>query len=270
MNLQIDPQEDPLTTHPIPLDWVISIELYLNWWFIYIHHPDCQFGIGLFFFLTWTWSEHPELLLMLAMIRTQYHLQHSQKIVSLPIILIVQSWYRACSITLCCALQLNQLPPVRTRWMLQLNNTLSHSLRCKGTNWLILFQCTVHLSFTASMYSSNPACWLSRSLHACLIMTCMFPCSWILSIYRSSLDHAFQAYVPLCSILDSNFAQSLAQSESPNMQNLDLQSIVKLARLQLRCVSLCSLRHHLQVHLELLFCTTRSQSILTMCWWVAT
>jgi len=61
----MDPLGDPLTTRTIQTGWEFTTELYPSGQFGCIDDLDCQFGNGLVWTRTWTWSEHPERLLTL-------------------------------------------------------------------------------------------------------------------------------------------------------------------------------------------------------------
>jgi len=67
MNLQTDPLDNLLRTHPIQMGWEISIEVYLNWQFRGIDDPGCQFGDGSVPTETRTRSDDLEPLLTLAL-----------------------------------------------------------------------------------------------------------------------------------------------------------------------------------------------------------
>jgi len=66
MNLQTDPLDNLLRTHPIQMGWEISSEVYLNWQFRGIDDPGCQFGDGSVPTETRTRSDGLEPLLTLA------------------------------------------------------------------------------------------------------------------------------------------------------------------------------------------------------------
>jgi len=63
--LQMDPLDNPLSTHPIQTGREFSIELYANGLFRLIDNPDSQSGPGLVLTRTRTRSYGPEMLLTL-------------------------------------------------------------------------------------------------------------------------------------------------------------------------------------------------------------
>jgi len=65
MYLQMDPLDNPLSTHPIPPGSQFSKEPYPSAWFGFIENPDLQFGSGSFPTRTRTGSDGPEPLLTL-------------------------------------------------------------------------------------------------------------------------------------------------------------------------------------------------------------
>jgi hypothetical protein len=65
MNVQMDPLDDPLSTHPIQTGWEFTMEPYLSGQFGLIDDSDCQFGNCSVWTRTQTRSDRLEPLLTL-------------------------------------------------------------------------------------------------------------------------------------------------------------------------------------------------------------
>ena len=100
-----------------------------------------------------------------------------------------------------------------------------------------------------------------------------FTRSWPPSVSPNTLDYHLQVHLQTHSITASKCISILARSRSWGTSVVHSitasQCVFKYARSCPRSVSLSSLDHHFQAHLEFLSSTAGSQSRYTVCRWVA-
>jgi len=85
MNLQTDPVDNLLTTHPIETGWEVSNQLYPSGQFRCIDDPDRQFGDSSVLIQTWTQSDSLDPLLTLILSMTLLNVSSSLGIVTTSI-----------------------------------------------------------------------------------------------------------------------------------------------------------------------------------------